>query len=492
MTNILTAFANFTRPGVRVVETTAGYRVLEIASFQAVYMIGSATTGNFLEPTLVRSLEDFTNQFGSSTSEAAVKLYFRNDRSGLLYFIRTPIAAEYTVTVDTAGAGTYGVDINGVEVEATAVAADTPASIASLLIQGINTSAAASAVTAVAGMTANQLLIRQDNPLGTMPTVTLDENAARMTLTTSTPIVPKAADYVYAIENTFDYEEDWAQGFLIAPQAFQLLPQATDRLAVGNAMHALAAEEGFDWVALVDCGPAVDTVAEAQTDGQQYVSPQGHTFYYAPYVTDLDDVVVPASPAIAGLATKRFKEEGFHQPIAGAKYPLQGVKDVTHRFNNQDQSVLNPLGINLVRYLRNKGVVSWAMRTRSADAFYTFGVTRVIMNVLNGTLRRGFDFDLFNSIDGQGVLLSRIEETARAVCRRMWIGKALFGNSEEDAFEVRCNFENNLSDELERGNVLLEVYAAPSPAVERILINTIRVPVGQVQSAAAAGQITAN
>lgn len=490
MVNITNAFANFTRPGVRVVETTSGYRVLELASFQTIYMIGSATSGTDLEPTLVRNLDDFKNQFEGSLSEQAVKLYFRNDRSGLLYFVKTPIAAEQTITIDTASATDYGVDIDGTVVTYTA-GTDTEAEIASELLTAINASAVAASVTARAGANSNELIIRQDDPTTTAPVIALDAGAANMTLADTTPSNPSSLDYVYAIENTFDYEEEWPQGFILAPEAFQNLTEATDRLAVGTAMEGLANEANFDWVALIDCGPDDDTLSEVQTDGQQYTSAEGHSFYYAPYLIDLEDNVVPSSAAVAGVATKRFKEQGFHQPIAGAKYPIEGVKDVSKRFNNQDQSVLNPLGINLVRYLRNKGVVIWAMRTRSSDQFYRFGVTRVIMNVLNGTLRRAFDFELFNSIDGQGVLLSRIEETAHAVCRRLWIGKALFGNAEEDAFEVRCNFENNLPDQLELGNILLEVYAAPSPAAERILVNTIRVPLGQIQAAAEAGQLTA-
>lgn len=477
-------FANFKRPGVRVVETTAGYRVLTIADFETIYVIGSATTGDYLTPTLIRSPTDFTNQFGGSPSEAAIKLLFRNNRRAIAYFIRTNIASQVEVTVAAITAEDYTLTVNGTVVTATILLTDTVTTARDKLVAAINASAAAAVVTAIP--TATDKFVVRGDAIATVVTIT--ETETNLTTATPNPTTPTAADYIYAIENTFDYEEDWPQGFLIAPQAFQLLTAQGDRLAVANAMEGLVSDENFDWCALIDCGSTIDTVAELQTERNLYASPQGHSHYYAPYVTDLEDGIVPPSAAIAGLTTKRFTEEGFHQPGAGAKYPLQGVKDVTVRYNNQDQEVLNPLGINLIRNLRNKGVVSWAMRTLSADTFYRFTVTRVIMNVLNGTLRRGFDFDLFSSIDGQGVLLSRIEETARAVCRRLWRSRALFGNSEAAAFEVVCNFENNPADELENGNVLVEVYVAPSPAVERILINTIRVPIGQVQDAARAGQ----
>ncbi|AFY49006.1 phage tail sheath protein FI [Nostoc sp. PCC 7524] len=288
---------------------------------------------------------------------------------------------------------------------------------------------------------------------------------------------PNRDDYIYAIENSFDSEDGWNQGFLIAPEAFQNLFTQSDRIAVGSAMEALASDPLFDWVALVDCGTG-RTRTQAQAEGLLYISPQGHTGFYYPYVIDLEGNLVPPSAGVAGIATRRFKEEGFQQPPAGSKFPMLGVTDVVTKVSTQEQEELNPLGINIIRNLRNKGVVVWAMRTRSNNEFYTFLHTRVIMNVLNGTLRSGFDNDLFSAIDGQGSLLNAISLTASAVCSRLWRGKALFGATEAEAFEVKCDFENNPPEELERGNVILEVYAVPAPAMEKLLINTIRVSIG--------------
>jgi phage tail sheath protein FI len=77
-------------------------------------------------------------------------------------------------------------------------------------------------------------------------------------------------------------------------------------------------------------------------------------------------------------------------------------------------------------------------------------------------------------------LLNSISQTASSVCSRLWRGKALFGATEVEAFEVKCDFENNIASELELGNVILEVYAVPVPAMEKLLINTIRVSVSSL------------
>lgn len=467
-------FANFLSPGVRVTETTQGYRSLELASHQTVYMVGSSFQGDYLKPTQVTSYADFSNVFGSSASEAAVKLFFRNDPRGILYFVRTPIAQEFRVTVDAAAAGDYTITINGTDITFTATT-ETESDIATELIDAINLSSEAVNVTATGGDTTTEIVVRADDPLATFTLV----EGFNLTATEVINSIPVSSDYVKAIELSFDVEDDYAQGFLIAPEAFQNLTIQTDRVAVGAAMEAHCSDNAYDWVALIDSGVGL-TASQARDEGSLYGSPQGHSAFYYPYLVDIDDVTVAPSAAVAGIASRRFKEEGFQQPYAGVKYPVLGVKDVEVRISTQVQDTLNPTGINVIRNLRNKGVVIWGMRTRSTDPFYKFVNTRVIMNVLNGTLRKGFDSELFSAIDGQGVLLNSISQTASRVCSRLWRGKALFGATEVEAFEVKCDFENNTPEELEQGNVLLEVYAVPAPAMEKLLINTIRLSIGSL------------
>jgi hypothetical protein len=482
-----TVFNSILSPQVRVVETSQGYRSSELASHQTVYMIGSSTTGDYISPTQVNSLADFTNVFGSSPSESSVKLFFRNDRRGLLYFVRTPISPTYEVIVDLAAVGDYSIEVLDTTITYTATLSDTIATITSALLEEINTSNVSSSITA-SSTEEGVIIIRQDNPLAE-PVIEVVGLEGDLTATLVTPTTPSAQDYVYAIENSFDYEDEWPQGFIIAPEAFQLLPLANQRNSVGLAMEGLASQDVYDWVAIVDAGPDL-TPAQARTEGINYTSPQGHTAFYYPYLIDLEDVEVPSSAAVAGIATRRYREEGFQQPPAGAKYPVLGVKDVVYRVSSQEHDTLNPDGINVVRNLRNKGVVVWGMRSRSSSDFYRFINTRVIMNVLNGTLRKSFDNELFSVIDGQGVLLNSISQTASRICSRLWRGKALFGATEVQAFEVKCDFENNTAEDLELGNVLLEVFAVPVPAMEKLLINTIRLSIGALPRNAVSESLT--
>lgn len=472
-----TLFNSFLSPGVRLQETIQGYRNLEIASHSAIYMIGSGASGSFNTPTQVTSVADFTNVFGASPSTEDVRAVFRNNRRALLYFVRSQIAQRNEITVSSAAAGAYTVTVNGVAITYTAPASPTPtlANVADGVLAAINAnSTVSSAVVATAGSASGRVFVRSRVPSASF---TIVATTANLSQAVATPTTPTSADYIFAIENAFDSEDGWEQGFIIAPEAFQLLTVQNDRLAVGNAMQALASDVNFDWVALVDPGVGL-TPAQAKAEGELYTSPRGHLSFYYPYILDLENVALPPSPFVAGMATLRMKEEGFQQPPGGSTYPLLGALDVVTRINTQVQDTLNPSGINCIRNLRNKGIVVWGLRTRASDVLYTQINQRVIMNVINGTLRKGFDNFLFTSIDGTGILLNAISQTANAALASLWRGKALFGASTAEAYEVVCDFSNNTPALLSNGQVVLDVYVTPAPGLEKLLISTVKVSIG--------------
>jgi uncharacterized protein len=292
------------------------------------------------------------------------------------------------------------------------------------------------------------------------------------------PIVPTLSELAATIAAAFD-EED-AQGFLLCPEGFQKLTTAVDKTGLANAMRDKCTT--LDWVGLVDCSEASDTVAELQTEGTAVTSERGHVAFYGPYLVDFDNNVVPPSAAIAGLAVRRYKQQGYAQPPAGARFPVYGVKSLVKNFTKAEQEVLNPLGINLIRNLPNLGIVCWGARARSSSPFYRFVNTRVILNVLNGTLRGAFDSEIFSAVDGQGVLFQRIRETANAICYRLWKAGALYGSGPQDAFTVVIDERNNPAIDLENGIVRLDCYVVPSPIMERLAIRTIRTSIGSIQS----------
>ncbi len=474
-------------PGTYVFAQEAGFLPVELAPFNATYLIGTAPLGEYNAPTQVISAEDFTNQFGSSSSLQMVKLYFINNPNGVLFFVNARSPQVHEIVISSPVEGNYSLTVAGTVI--TVPYADATPSNPEIAVAVVNAINANNAINATvfaydASVGDNKLRIR--GQAAETPTFTITGATAPVgsTMTIGADLAANVShlDAVWACENAFD--DEMVQGFLCAPEFFATLTNQSDRTSVAVAMENLASKEGFDWMAFIDSGPfeTINTHAKAVVEGQLYTSPRGHVAYFFPYVVDLEDSVIPPSMAIAGLAIRRYRNEGFQEPPAGAKFPVQGVKDVAYKVTKAHQEIGNPLGINAIRNLPNKGIVAWGSRTRSSSPYYRFVNTRIILNILSGTLKHAFDTLIFSAIDGQGILFTRIAETINQICYRLWLGNALYGQRVTDAFHTEVSSRNNPALDLEAGIVRADLWVVPVPTMERLFINVIRTPIGQIQT----------
>jgi uncharacterized protein len=387
----------------------------------------------------------------------------------------------HNVTLASPANGNWGLTINGTVITHSSSGSQTLTAIVQSLANAIRTHATVGALVTISDITPTGFKLTAKT--GQLLSVTSPTAPAGSTVS-STPLLsaPLAQQFITAIQRSFDPDFD-PKGFLIAPEAFATLTEQSDRLNVGIAMENHCSSEGFDWKCLVDSGSMtlINSVEKANVEGQLYTTARGHLSYFYPYVRNLQGSLVPPSPVVAGIAIRRYRDQGFQQPPAGGQYPVKGVSDVALRIGKAQQAVSNPLGINLIRYFPNQGVLVYGARTRSSNPYYRFINTRVILNVLIGTLQQAFQTEVFSAIDGQGVLFLRLRQTAEAICYQMWDGGALFGAQPEDAFKVICDRSNNPALDLENGVVRLDVYVVPAPTAERILIGVTRVAIDQVQ-----------
>ena len=311
----------------------------------------------------------------------------------------------------------------------------------------------------------------------------------------------RAQDFVYAIEQGMG-SGLYQPGFLLAPEAYgsfkaqvgglTKLQAREERVKVTQALLRAAEGKlgetegisGTQHIALIDCGADEESLSEVQ-DELDYIKrivgvPFGHAAYYAPYIKNLAGRFVPPSGFIAGIACSRYQNEGFQQAPAGARYPLRGATALRFDITAQQQEVTYPLGLNPIRSLPNRGIVAWGARTMSSNQLFKFVSTRAILNVLIDVLSRSFDDILFEQIDSAGTLYSRAKSIASQVMGQLYRQGALFGARPEQAYLVVCSDANNAVTDLENGTLRLDVYAATSPTLERLVVTVIRTPAGQV------------
>ncbi|HEY9835420.1 MAG TPA: hypothetical protein V6D27_00770 [Vampirovibrionales bacterium] len=491
-----------TAPGTYVGENAAGIAPVELASFNRCYMMGGGLDGNFAEPRQITDITDAINQFGllpASVNARSIELFFRNNPFGNLFYTRVPIGGlwkftlggdpvvgdEVTLTLDALSVTPIVVSY----IVTTAAAADMEILLQEL-VEAINNSASVAAIAIAQRIdpTAQSFNLRLLDPTTVVEATyssLVAESGAGVTVATSfvtaTALHPTRDDFLWAMQEAFDPDEH-RQGFLIAPEAFKYFETQADRVAMGQAMHSHCSSEGYDWMPLVDCGPPsqVPDPTAALAEGRLYSAPFGHLAYYFPYLIDLNEDEIPPSPAVAAIALRRYRSQGFPQPPAGTQFPIEGVIGVKCRVKREQQSILNPEGINVVRAIPNNGIVVYGARTRSNSPFYRFVNTRIILSVLIGTLRDAFHSEVFTANDGQGILFSRLRETAQAICYRLYAGGALYGATPEDAYYILVDSTNNPNLDLEAGVARMDIYVVPAPTTERILISVNRTAIGGI------------
>jgi hypothetical protein len=241
--------------------------------------------------------------------------------------------------------------------------------------------------------------------------------------------------------------------------------------------------------ACVQIATGIDDAQKLLEDSQQYYNPRGFIAFYGPYLKNASGAWIPASPYVTGVAIRRYRSEGFQYPPAGVKFPLNGVSAVQIPVNSTQQDLLNPKGCNVCRTLPGYGstVFIWGGRTRinqddAEQRLFQFVNTRVIMNVVYGSLRRAFDSQIFNVIDGFGLIYNKIISIGNSILNELYVRGALFGKRPGEAFQVICDERIQTTASLEAGIVHAKVFVVPVPTLERIEVDLVRVAIGNMQN----------
>jgi hypothetical protein len=257
---------------------------------------------------------------------------------------------------------------------------------------------------------------------------------------------------------------------------------------IDNALRGVGFN-GIPQAAFVEGG--IDNVNRLLNDSQMYSNPFGFIAFYGPWILNASGQYIPPSPYVTGVAVRRYRSEGYQFPPAGVKYQLADAVSAQIPINSSQQNLLNPKGCNAIRTLPGypqSAVFIWGGRTRlgnpndAQQKLYQFVNTRVILNVVYGSLRTAFDSQIFNVIDGFGVIYNQIISVGNSILNQLYIKGALFGARPSEAFQVICDSRINPPADLENGIINAKVFVTPVPTLERIQIDLIRVAIGQMQN----------
>jgi phage tail sheath protein FI len=184
------------------------------------------------------------------------------------------------------------------------------------------------------------------------------------------------------------------------------------------------------------------------------------------------DTFVPCG-IIAGIMAKTDVQRGVWKAPAGIDAGLSGIQGLQVDLSNDENGVLNPLGINCLRnFPPVYGRVVWGARTlRGADQLadeYKYLPVRRMVLFLEESLYRGTQWVVFEPNDEP--LWSQIRLNIGAFMNGLFRQGAFQGKSPKDAYFVKCDSETTTQYDIDRGIVNIIVGFAPLKPAEFVIL----------------------
>ncbi|MFF1830301.1 phage tail sheath family protein [Paenarthrobacter sp. NPDC058040] len=224
--------------------------------------------------------------------------------------------------------------------------------------------------------------------------------------------------------------------------------------------------------------PSADASAEAgeQEDLGAPQSPGGYTALYYPWIVMVDPVsgqkvTQPPSGHIAGVWARVDATRGVHK--APANEPIQGALDLVRRVSRGEQEVLNPAGVNCIRYFPGEGIRVWGARTKAPEASeYRYVNVRRLTNMIKESVADGTRWVVFEPNDH--TLWKSIRRDIGAFLTNVWRDGALLGTTPQQAFFVKCDEETNPPEVRDAGQVVTLIGIAPVKPAEFVIFKLMQ------------------
>ncbi|MCZ9882877.1 phage tail sheath family protein [Arthrobacter sp. B2a2-09] len=222
------------------------------------------------------------------------------------------------------------------------------------------------------------------------------------------------------------------------------------------------------------------TDAKADDDKQDALgapqSPGGYTALYFPWIVMTDPVsgkkvTQPPSGHVAGVWARVDATRGVHK--APANEPIQGALDLVRRVSRGEQEVLNPAGVNCIRYFPGEGIRIWGARTKAPEASeYRYVNVRRLTNMIKESVADGTRWVVFEPNDH--TLWKSIRRDIGAFLTNVWRDGALLGTTPQQAFFVKCDEETNPPEVRDAGQVVTLIGIAPVKPAEFVIFKLMQ------------------
>ena len=177
------------------------------------------------------------------------------------------------------------------------------------------------------------------------------------------------------------------------------------------------------------------------------------------------EIPLPPSGFVTGIYARNDIQRGVWK--APANEVVRGALRFEREVNHRQQEVLNPEGINCLRYFFGRGNRVWGARTVSSDPEWKYVNVRRYFIYLERSIDRSTQWVVFEP-NGER-LWANVRETVSAFLYNEWRNGALLGTKPEEAYFVRCDRSTMTQNDLDNGRLICEVGVAVLKPAEFVI-----------------------
>jgi phage tail sheath protein FI len=186
-----------------------------------------------------------------------------------------------------------------------------------------------------------------------------------------------------------------------------------------------------------------------------------------PFATGANDMLieVPPSGHMAGIYARVDGTRGVHK--APANETVSGAIGLEFQVSKGEQDSLNPIGVNCIRAFPGRGIRVWGARTLSSDPSWRYINVRRLFIMVEQSIKNGTQWVVFEPNDMS--LWERVRRNVGAFLTMVWRDGALFGETPEASYYVKCDAELNPVESRDLGMLVCEIGICPVKPAEFVI-----------------------
>ncbi len=173
---------------------------------------------------------------------------------------------------------------------------------------------------------------------------------------------------------------------------------------------------------------------------------------------------IPPSGAVMGVYSRTDINRGVHKAPANEPVFCTGLKV---NYTKDEQDILNPEGVNLIRALPGQGIRIWGARTVSSNSSFKYVNVRRLFIFVEESIKANTNWVVFEPNDA--TLWQRVRLTVSNFLDGLWRNGMLGGDTPASSYFVEIGPSTMTKDDIMNGRLICNIGIAPSRPAEFVI-----------------------